>query len=774
MTAGAPERPRPIGRAGWVSDLALGMRMSVAGGRSGWAQLAMISLGVGLGVAMLLIATTIPTVIAARDQRVNARAEESGQELQRGADTTLVARADTQFGDRSIYGRLLQPEGDRAPLPPGVTRRPGPGDMVVSPALATLLASRDGAVLRDRWDARVVGEIGPSGLAGPAEYAFYLGTDRLDGDTGTRVRSFGRSDAEQGLPPVLLLLGSVALVVLLLPVAIFVTTAVRFGSEARDRRLAALRLVGADAATTSRIAAGETLAGAIAGLLIGGALFAASALLASGLVPASMSFFDTDVRPVPALLVLVAVLVPVATVVVTLSALRRVVVEPLGVVRRSGEQHRRLWWRLVLPTSGLVLLWPLYGGFSTGSDSAAYQLIAGLAALLTGLALLLPWLVEATVLRLGTGGVSWQLAVRRLQLDNGTAVRAVSGIAVSVAGAIALQGLFAAVQAQYAQENHGGAEQFQIAVLTHDAEDADDWVTTLRHLAGVRAVEPLAFTTAVPAGSATGEGPETTVRVGDCTVLRQFGRFGGCTDGDTFLVGAGLPQPGTTLTLGESSRPGAAATSRWTVPAAARTVPAVDENDPFSGGTILATPGAIRGSLPAQRTVDVYAGLDPAAPDALELLRNAAAHRDPTAIVMQLENRPLESTLATIRQALLAGAVALLVLIGASMLVNVAEQLRERRRLLAVLAAFGTSRSTLIGSVFFQVAIPVLLGMALAIGAGTGLSAILQTAVTSRVHFDWLGIAVTSAAAALVVVLTTMASMPLHRRLTRPGLLRSE
>ncbi|WP_416903736.1 hypothetical protein [Micromonospora echinospora] len=45
----------------------------MAGGRSGWARLAMIAAGVGLGVAMLLAATAMPTVGAARSDRSAAR-----------------------------------------------------------------------------------------------------------------------------------------------------------------------------------------------------------------------------------------------------------------------------------------------------------------------------------------------------------------------------------------------------------------------------------------------------------------------------------------------------------------------------------------------------------------------------------------------------------------------------------------------------------------------------------------------------------------------------
>jgi hypothetical protein len=147
---------------------------------------------------------------------------------------------------------------------------------------------------------------------------------------------------------------------------------------------------------------------------------------------------------------------------------------------------------------------------------------------------------------------------------------------------------------------------------------------------------------------------------------------------------------------------------------------------------------------------------------------------DPLAAVHPIESRSVESTLLAIRQGLLVGATALLLLIGASMLVNVVEQLRERRRLLAVLVAFGTRRGTLTGSVLWQVAIPMLLGLTAAAVTGTGLASLLQIAAGAPVRFDWFGIGATSGAAALVVLLTTAASLPLLWRLTRPGGLRSE
>src|SRR5439155_609497 len=71
---------------------------------------------------------------------------------------------------------------------------------------------------------------------------------------------------------------------------------------------------------------------------------------------------------------------------------------------------------------------------------------------LTGVVALLPWLVEAAVRRLGRaagGTVSWQLAVRRLQLDSAASARVVAGVAVAAAGTIGLQMLFSGVQGGY-------------------------------------------------------------------------------------------------------------------------------------------------------------------------------------------------------------------------------------------------------------------------------------------------------------------------------------
>jgi hypothetical protein len=749
-----------------VNELALGARFAFAGG---WTRAGLTAVGVGLGVALLLLAASLPTALQARDDRNAARDDRTTGTTQptRGAGTLLVGTFDTTYGERDIRGRLLQPEGPRAPVPPGVRRLPRPGELVVSPALGALLKTRAGELLAARLRAKVIGTIGHAGLQGPGEYAFYLGSDRLEGaPSAHRISAFGTDGAGGGYGSVLTLLVVIALVVLLLPVGVFIATAARFGGEQRERRMAALRLLGADAAMARRVAAGESAAGAVLGLGAGALLFLAGRQLAGHLTLWDISVFPADVRPSLVLTGLVAAAVPATAVVVTVLALGRVVVEPLGVVRRAAGGRRRLWWRLAIPALGLVTLAPLLGGIGAGFN--AYQVGTGVVALLVGLTALLPSALESALRRLRGGAIAWQLAVRRLQLDAGASARAVSGIAVAVAGAIALQTLFAVVQERSMVRTGADPTRAQVLATARAGPAADELVTRFASVPGVGGA--VGFTTVDAA--APGRMP-TLLTVARCPALRELARVGRCNDGDVFLVAEGnepAPRPNDRLVLGPDL-----VRTRWMVPATAR--PATGRPGP--GGAersgILATPGAVGAAVPPDASVEVYARIQRDAPPAtLELLRNAAAAADPLTQVLTLQAQRSDHRFAGIRRALFAGALITLALIGASMLVTAVEQLRERRRLLAVLVAFGTKRSTLAWSVLWQAAVPVVVGLVLAVAVGLGLGAVLLAMVREPVGFSWGSIAGMAGAGAAVVLSVTALSLPPLWRLMRPDGLRTE
>lgn len=765
----------------------MGIRFAFTGGREGWGRVLLTAVGVGLGVALLLLTTAIPSALSARHERESARTNIMyvDKQMPKADNTLLVAVADTTYRSDDIRGRALEPEGVRAPLPPGVDRFPAVGEMIVSPALERLLKSGDGKLLRERLPDRIVGTIDGDGLRGPAELAFYRGADhlaeRLTNGVNTRINRFGDlNPSSEGMDPVLLLLTLVVFVVLLMPVGVFIATAVRFGGERRDRRLAALRLVGADVGMTRRIASGEAFAGAAVGLVLGAVFFLIGRQAAGHVEILDMSVFPSDVNPEPALAVLVGVTVPVAAVLVTLFALRGVVIEPLGVVRTARPPRRRLWWRLLMPLGGVAALSPMIG---QGNDAGQFNdllVITGVTLLLIGVTALLPWVVEAAVARLGSGGLSWQLAVRRLQLSSGTAARMVNGIAVAVAGAIALQMFFAGVSGAYTTASDQDLDRAQMEFSVPDNVSPASAAQQLSSTRGVRKITVISFASV----GEKAKDPENYVEltIGDCAALREMGRLPSCRDGDAFTVRGAeydtqtprLVKPGRELWISPDYTQSANRSVAWTVPAGLKQSGVREDPSGSEHGGILATPGALPKEIVARAAGRIFIGIDPGVPDARDRVRNTAALIDPLTSPDTWTSSDRTKQFNSIRTGLFVGATCVLLLIGVSLLVSQLEQLRERRKLLSSLVAFGTRRRTLSLSVLWQTAIPIGLGLVLSSAVGLTLGSVLLRMTSRSVHVDWGAVLMMTGIGAGVVLLVTVLSLPPLLRLMRPDGLRTE
>ncbi|MFP8963172.1 FtsX-like permease family protein [Streptomyces nanhaiensis] len=793
----APESAPPTGPAGaarWAADLAMGARFALTGGRESWIRTVLTAVGVGLGVAVLMVAASVPNMLGAREARGEARENFGFGPVERSDRSALYTWSDTEFRGEGVRGRYIEPEGGNPPVPPGVERLPGPGEMVVSPALGELLSSPEGELLRERLPHRITGTIGDEGLLGPKELTFLAGSDTLSDfpDSMARIDRFDRVGEPEPMDAVLLLLVVVVCVVLLFPVWVFIATSVRFGGERRDRRLAALRLVGADSRMVRRIAAGESLVGALLGLAVGAALF----LPVRGLVGQAEVFdvnvFPADVQPSAVLTALIAVAVPVSAVAVALFALRGVAIEPLGVVRDAGVRRRRLWWRLVPPGIGLVLLLPLVGGIDAGGGTIdTYRIAAGIVLLLAGVTAVLPWLVEWVVNRVRGGPLAFQLAVRRLQLDSGPGARAVSGITVAVAGAIAVQMLFGGVEGDYTRSTGHDTSRADL-VITRELRDGGRAAELTGPLERTRGVSRALGTAGVRVPEAgvdlNGEFPWTTITVADCAALEQLARITSCEDGDVFVApstvdGAEEPgaRPGARFDLNvpvyspEEERYVSTGEARpWSVPRDASVVqPREDVMGRYTGG-VLATPAALDLTRVTGVRAEISVKLDPAVPDAAEHVRNAVETGSPETQVMQLSATDQSDRFAAVQRALYAGAAGVMLLIGASMVVSTLEQLRERRKLLSVLVAFGTRRSTLGWSVLWQTALPVALGLVLSVAGGIGLGAVLLKLVSTPVAVHWTSLGAMTGIGAGVVLLVTVLSLPPLWRMMRPDGLRTE
>ncbi len=766
--------------AAWTRELSIGARFALSGG-PGWSRTLLTAAGVGLGVIVLLLAASVPHALAERNARGDARAPVVKEELPPGPDTVQYSSRGTEYRGEGIGGLLLRPDAGAdttAEPPPGLDAFPGPGEMVVSPALGALLDSQEGEMLAERLDERRVGTIGAEGLRGPNELMYYAGAETFPDDEVMRTDGFGVTSENTELPAVLVLLIVVICVVLLMPVAVFMATAVRFGGERRDQRLAALRLVGADIDMTRRIAAGESLVGALFGLVAGVGAFLALRQFLGSVTVWEFSAYPADIVPSSTLLVLILVAVPVSAVAASLFALRGIAIEPLGVVRASSVPRRRLGWRLVPGTVGLLLLLPLGGSFDGGSSAEQARVATGVVLLLAGTTVLLPWLVERIVGRLRGGPVSWQLATRRLQLSSGNAARTVSGITVAVAGATALHMLFFGARADQTELTGSDPDRAQIEVSQADS-DGD----AMTELAGLLESVP-GVTEAF--GSASGEslmgaGGSATVVVADCGTLRGMAGIESCANGDAFLAHSSsvpesdLPAPGDRLNLAVSwDTVEAVGEPRWwTVPETAAVVAAREDASGWEQAGVLATPAALDPGLLTDAWSRVLLRVDPQDAEVVDRIRNAAWDMSPEPQVWELESETVSEELLDIEQALLVGATGVMLIIGASMIVSMFEQLRERRRLLSALVAFGTRRGTLAASVLWQTAVPVALGLAVAAVVGTGLGALLMSMVGLEVG-GWLAFLPMAGVGAATIALVTLVSLPLLWRLMRPDGLRTE
>ncbi|MGW4482932.1 FtsX-like permease family protein [Amycolatopsis sp. NPDC004368] len=756
-----------------IANLALGLRLAVGGGRmSGQAllRLAMTAAGIGLVVAVLLPAASVSSVVSGTENRAAAATPSTA--ARPGVDPLYLVRWSVFAGTRFVTLRSVAASGPNAPVPPGLSAVPKPGELVASPELVRVLSGPDGASLRSRLPAAPVATIAKPGLVAAGDLTAWYGTTpddvRASPDV-TTVYGFGGGQVPRVAVQASVLAAVLPVVVaLLLPLLIFVTTASRMGAAQRDQRLAALRLLGVDARHIRWVAAGESLLGAMIGLVLGVALFLAIRPTLGSLDLFGYRVFSDDFVPPWPLAVLVLLLVPALAVGAALFGLRRTIVEPLGVVRQGKPVRRRMWWRWVVTGVGVLLVGTAYATDpGVGSDSVLVALTGGSAFLLVGVTVLLPWIVEGIARRLHGGPPAWQLAVRRLQLDSGTPSRVVSGLVVVVAGSILLQvvlnSLFAAdaVEAETDPSWPGAA---QVSVIADD-ETAAEAQRRVASAAGLTQVGTIRTTEAVSGDQ------WTTVEVGSCAALALRAQLPSCVDGSVFAIGDTRVPTGQVRLTKSTSDPGG---PRWTVPAGVVRLPATSAGRRLED-TLLVTEGAVTGLALPSGLPRIYAtgpGTTTAVAD-----RVAASVASLTwHVEVDTDERPGAPTgiLGTIRAVLLTASLFVLAVAALSLLLLAVEQISERRRALAALAASGVPLGVLIRSSFAQTALPVVIGVALAVLAGTGLTLPILRAADIPVKLDGGLIASMAGAAVAAVFVVTAFTIPLLRQVTKVESLRAE
>ncbi|WP_447004673.1 FtsX-like permease family protein [Saccharothrix isguenensis] len=723
----------------WAADLVLGIRLAVGGSRTSWARLALTAAGVGLGVTVLLLAASIGPAREAKSERVQAASITSAATSAKAAPTLKARHVSVSWQGRLITGVELAATAPDAPAPPGVGRIPGPGELVVSPELLDLMRTEDS--VRARFPESVIGVIADAGLPRPKSLIFYAGLPEVHLDTAYPATGFGSDLPPSTLLPIYRLLMAAAIGALLVPLGIFILVATRLGATGRGQRLAAIRLVGASRNQIRWIASGETLTGAVLGLAVGVALFFAARPLARFIEVEGVGFFPTDLLPDPLLGALIASGVPVVAVVSALLALRTEDVGPLGLSRAVELPEHRAWWRFGLIGAGAVLIVVITAVGSywqvMADASLAVGLGIGVALVLAGTGAVLPWLVGKVAHRLEPDGVAPLLALRALRFDAGTP-RVLAGVVVVLTGSLTLQVLL------------GVAAQFTAAP---PSDTPGRWVLDLSDRTPVRSLEEaIALVGGVRQVSEVRVyGTEDTVVIStDCAEIAERLDVGDCTTGSAYLAGRG-PAAGTTLTV--NGQP-------WVVPR----YKAVDDD-----AEALYVAGGADPVLSAIPPAELVVRGDPDESFGDRLL--AATGRADRGVTLRRPAGQVE-LFTSLRSGVIGGSALLTLLAVIGLAAAAVDQVFERRRPTAVLAANGVPPNVLALSALWQSAIPAALGIGLAIPIGLGTAWLVVPAERFRVA--WTEVATTVAAAAVVVLVVTLCTLPALRTAIRPSSLRTE
>ena len=416
-----------------MSPALLGLRLVRGNGRSGWARLGLIVGGTGLGVACLLQILTLGEVLGDRRARASDRYPTVSDP---DAVSAWFRPIDLRAGGRLIRGfEVAFDDTVGGPTPPGAPRLPAPGESFVSPALAVELdRSQTVAAI---FDGRVAGILDDQGLVSPDELFAWVGTSRGDLPGGGRpFDSFGIPwdpepdvSSEQSTMVTLMLVGLVGT-----PLVVYLVVCARLSAEVRDRRLAALRLIGMTRAETGRASAVESAVGGAGGAVLGIAIHLVVAPLLARAGFGGLVWFDQDGRLTAGTFLLVVVAIVCASSLTGRLGATAAINHAL-IVRRTGAARRSSWLRIVPVGVGCgILLGFLIADAMLGEDrsvahSADYVRI-GLLLTAVGLPLGLPVAVAAIAAaiarrakRLGT-----LLATRRLEVDPGSPVRVVAGL----------------------------------------------------------------------------------------------------------------------------------------------------------------------------------------------------------------------------------------------------------------------------------------------------------------------------------------------------------
>ncbi|MGC2175170.1 MAG: FtsX-like permease family protein [Acidimicrobiales bacterium] len=436
----------------------LGLRLTLGSGREARARVLVTAAAVALGVALLLAALAGVNGLHAQTDR-GAWLDTSAQASHPTSTSHglwWLSSVD-QFDNQAIDRIDVAAAGRDAPVPPGISHLPGPGEYYASPALTALFESEPANELRDRYPGHQIGTLGAAALPSPNSLIIVIGhsarqlsqiPDALEvGAIQRTPASCYNCQNANGSGSVLEFILAVGAIALLLPMLILIATASRLSAARREERFAAMRLIGATPYQISVVSAVEAAVAALTGVAVGFALFFVLRPLLYHVSFTGVPFLAGDLSLHWIDVALAVIGVPLAAVVSARLALRRVQVSPLGVSRRVSSRAPRIT-RIIPLAAGIALLAYFDAAGKPGNvGSQLLELLVGFTLLVVGLVLAGPWFTTAgsRLMVKRAKRPAALLAGRRLLDNPKAAFRFISGLVIALFIASALIGALSSI-----------------------------------------------------------------------------------------------------------------------------------------------------------------------------------------------------------------------------------------------------------------------------------------------------------------------------------------
>lgn len=503
-------------------------------GRQSMARLVLTSAAIALGIVLVCYFVAGVNGLLKRADRaiINTAILQSKNAAaqQRQRDTTVkpLKASNVQLGNLTKWRDkkidVLSLHGIEGSVQFAQLPTPASGEYYMSKALAEKVAQHPEDKIIDRFGkhTKYLGTIPDAYLQSPDSLMLIRGvsaeevtaTDKAaqSREQSSYFTNIYQTDATAGyrqtigLDPISVIVLGVGGTILLFPIVMFVAVATQLGGVQREKRYAALRLIGATKKQVTRVILLESLIASIVGVVIGLVVFWLSQAPLQNFEMGGARFWPADLQLNWLQYLLIIALTLALTIGVSWRRMRRAQISPLGVARTQEKVKKLRIWRVLPLAIGL-------GIFAWASTPAGHQwlyeqadsslgammvLAAGVVLVMFGLVLAGGWLTNCIArwcARWARSGLVL-IASKRIAVHSRAVFRSVSGVVLALfAGSFYLTAVSGIEMLSASSVNNNGYSQLKgnTAIIIGDSlpQSMQQTLNRQQYIVNSAAVYPL-------------------------------------------------------------------------------------------------------------------------------------------------------------------------------------------------------------------------------------------------------------------------------------------